>query len=346
MRRGSLETVAKTLASHKRLLITWHVDPDPDSVGSGLALQMILELMGQEAMCISPDPLGQWFGFLPGADRCQVFHKQLLLDFSAAVVIDAEIDRCGGLGPYLKSGELPVINIDHHGTNPGRGVAFYVDTTAAATGEIIYELAKFWRVPLDKDIATNLFAALSGDTGTFRYSNTKATTLRIASELVEIGAEPADIAVHLYEERSYEEVDLMRQALNTLELSPDGAAAWISITQDMLGGRQWVGQHSNDIIQFPRMIDTVEVAVLFREMESEKTKVSFRSRSHMDVSYIASLFGGGGHVRAAGCTIDAPLADAMTLVIKTVICELNRCRSGTELAESAACGQETERGEP
>ncbi|NMB24591.1 MAG: bifunctional oligoribonuclease/PAP phosphatase NrnA [Firmicutes bacterium] len=324
--RGSLEVVAKALVSHRRLLITWHVDPDPDSVGSGLALQRMLKLMGKDATCISPDPLGQWFDFLPGVDSCETFSHGLALDYSAAVVIDAQMDRCGGLSPLLQSGRLPVINIDHHRTNPGQGVAYWVDTKAAATGELIYRLAKYWQLTLDTAIATNLFAAISADTGTFRYSNTKAATLRIASELVTCGADPANIAIHLYEKRSRQEVELMALALDTLELSPDGSAAWITITQDMLQGQPWGGQHSDDVIQFPRMIDTVEVAMLFREMEPEKTKVSFRSRDYMDVSYIAGLFGGGGHARAAGCTLDMSLAKALTEVIGIVIRELEGSR--------------------
>lgn len=324
--RGSLEMVARALVAHRRLFITWHVDPDPDSVGSGLALQSMLKLMGQDVTCISPDPLGQWFNFLPGIDNCKHFSHGLALDYSAAVVIDAEVDRCGGLSPLLQSGGLPVINIDHHRTNPGQGVAYWVDAEAAATGELVYRLAKYWQLPLDKDIATNLFAAISADTGTFRYSNTTADTLQIASELVAVGADPANIAIHLYEKRSRQEVELMALALETLEFSPDGSAAWVTITQDMLQGNPWVGQHSDDAIQFPRMIDTVEVAVLFRELEPRKTKASFRSRDYMDVSYIAGLFGGGGHARAAGCTLDLPLVKAKAEVVRIVTRELEESR--------------------
>jgi len=320
--RGSIEQVARAIEEYHRILITWHVDPDPDCVGSGLALQMILEAMGKEVTCISPDPLGDWYSFLPGAHRCKVYSLKIPLDFSAAIVVDCEASRCGGLSEYLMSG-LPVINIDHHGTNPGSGVAFYVDPAAAATGELIYALRDHWQSPLSQDIATNLYAALAGDTGTFRFSNTTASTLRIASRLVEAGAQPAEIAVHLYENRPYEAIDLMRQALNTLEISADGRAAWLNLTMEMLDGQQWIGQHSEDIIQFPRMIETVQVAMLFREVDQGSTKVSFRSRKDIDVSAIAKQFGGGGHVRAAGCTIDAPLAEARAQVLYAVTRELN-----------------------
>ena len=168
---------------------------------------------------------------------------------------------------------------------------------SAATGKLIYALRDHWQSPLSQDIATNLYAALAGDTGTFRFSNTTASTLRIASRLVEAGAQPAEIAVHLYENRPYEAIDLMRQALNTLEISADGRAAWLNLTMEMLDGQQWIGQHSEDIIQFPRMIETVQVAMLFREVDQGSTKVSFRSRKDIDVSAIAKQFGGGGHVQ-------------------------------------------------
>jgi phosphoesterase RecJ-like protein len=315
--RGSLDDVARAIDSYERLLITWHVDPDPDSVGSGLALQMALEGIGKQVVSISPDPLANWYDFLPGVGRCQAFHADLKLDFDAAIVLDCEPERCGGLSSYLKSG-LPVINIDHHGSNPGSGKAFYVNPEAAATGEIIHELiTAYWKVQLTEAISTNLFASLSGDTGTFRYSNTTGKTLKIAGELVQHGANPAEIAMYLYENRSYQAVNLMRLALDTLEISSDGEIGWITVTREMLGEDPWIGQHSEDIIRFPRMIKSVKLAVLFREIESEKTKASFRSRDDIDASYIASLFGGGGHARAAGCTIDSPLVEAKAEVLST-----------------------------
>jgi phosphoesterase RecJ-like protein len=323
---GSLDEVALAINSYERFLITWHVDPDPDSVGSGLALQMALEEIGKHVVSISPDPLADWYNFLPGVERCQTYHADLSLDFDAAIVLDCEPERCGGLFEYLKSG-LPVINIDHHGTNSGFGEAFYVNPEVAATGEIVFELiTTYWKVQLTEAISTNLFASLSGDTGTFRYSNTTGKTLQIAGELVEHGADPANIATHLYENRSFEAVSLMRLALDTLEISPDGEMSWITVTREMLGDDPWIGQHSEDIIRFPRMIESVKLAILFREIEPEKTKASFRSRDDIDASYIASLFGGGGHARAAGCTMDCPLEIAKTEVLSTATEVLNAQR--------------------
>ncbi|NLK08924.1 MAG: bifunctional oligoribonuclease/PAP phosphatase NrnA [Firmicutes bacterium] len=317
--RGSLEEVAEALVSYESLFITWHIDPDPDSVGSGLALKQMLELMGRDAVCISPDPLGGSFDFLPGIEDCLIFSKDLALDYQAVVVLDAEISRCGGFSDVLESGDLPIINIDHHKTNLGQGEAYWVDPQAAACGEMIYRLSKFWGLSLESDIATNLYAAISGDTGTFRYTNTTACTLKAAGELVRAGADPGLIAINLYEKRSKQDVLLQAQALDTLEISTEGSVAHITITQQMLAGRSWVGQHSEDIIQFPRMIDTVEVAVLFRELDDTKTKVSFRSRAYTDVSAIAAKFGGGGHARAAGCTVDMSLALAKEEIIKAVV---------------------------
>lgn len=321
---GSLDAVALAIREYERFLITWHVDPDPDSVGSGLALQMALEQMGKKGVCISPDPLGSWYDFLPGADGCTAFHGDTNLEFDAAIVLDCEPDRCGGLTEFLNSG-LPIINIDHHATNPGFGVASYVDPTAAATGEIIYRLlSEYWKTQLTEEISSNLFASISGDTGTFRYSNTTGKTLQIAGELVQHGADPAKVAVCLYENRSYEAVNLMRMALDTLEISPDGQVSWITVSREMLGEETWIGQHSEDIIQFPRMIRTVKLAILFREMEPGKTKASLRSRADIDASYIASQFGGGGHARAAGCTIDSPLTEAKAQMLDAAARALRR----------------------
>jgi phosphoesterase RecJ-like protein len=314
---GSLEQVAYAIRAYNKFLITWHVDPDPDSVGSGLALQEALQAMGKEVICVSPDPLGDWFDFLPGVDSCRVISQDLIFAVDAVIVEDCEPDRCGGLVPYLQSG-VPVINIDHHETNPGTGQAFYINPKAAATGEIIYQLiTEHLHVPLTEAMATNLYAALSGDTGTFRYSNTNSRVLSIASELVKYGADPAEVAVHLYENRAYEEVDMVRAALDTLEISPSGEMSWITVTRTMLGERQWSGQQSEDLIKYPRMIRTVKLAIMFRELKPARTKVSFRSRDNIDASKLAGLFGGGGHMYAAGCTIDKPLQEAKALVLET-----------------------------
>ena len=160
---GSLEQVAQAIRAYKKFLITWHVDPDPDSVGSGLALQQALQAIGKGAVCVSPDPLGDWFDFLPGIESCKVFSENLSPSVDAVIVADCEPDRCGGLVPYLRSG-VPVINIDHHGTNPGFGQAFYINPKAAATGEIIYELiTEYLHVPLTEAMAVNLYAVI-GDT--------------------------------------------------------------------------------------------------------------------------------------------------------------------------------------
>ncbi|HHV94608.1 MAG TPA: bifunctional oligoribonuclease/PAP phosphatase NrnA [Firmicutes bacterium] len=313
---GSLERVTQAIKAYSRFLITWHVDPDPDCVGSGLALLLALQALGKEVIAVSPDPLGDWFDFLPGIEFCRVFEAGFNPPVDAVIVEDCEPDRCGGLVPFLKSG-VPVINIDHHGTNRGFGEAFYIDSQAAATGEIVYELiTEHMGVSLTRDMATNLYAALSGDTGTFRYSNTSSRVLFIAGELARHGADPGAIAAHLYENKPFEEVNLIREVLDTLEISPNGEMGWITVTRMMLGERQWSGQRSEDLIKYPRMIKTVKLAIMFRELELARTKVSFRSRNNIDASKLARLFGGGGHMYAAGCTIDKPLPEAKAMVLE------------------------------
>jgi len=276
---------------------------------------------------VSGDPIPANLSW-PGLELIERVSDGTLFDPGEAcvIVLDCEPHRTGAIAPGVKKAGC-LINIDHHGTNLGSGKAFCVNPEAAATGELIYELLKNrWQTALTEEIATNLFAALSGDTGTFRYSNTTGQTLQIAGELVQHGANPAKIAMHLYENRAYETVNLMRRALDTLEISEDGLVSWITVTRAMSGEDRWIGQHSEDLVQFPRMIKTVKLAILFREIEPEKTKASFRSRSGIDASYIASLFGGGGHAQAAGCTIHSPLAEARAQVLDAVVRELHRAQ--------------------
>jgi len=327
-----LAAVAAALRGHASYAIIGHVDPDLDALGSVLALGWGLERLGKRVHVLSPDPVRPEWRFLPGADRIQV--PPPVPAAEALVVLDCDVSRTG---PVAATAEqfAHVYNLDHHVTNVAGGTVRYIDPGAAATGEIVYRvLVEHWGLRLDAAAATCLYAALMTDTGSFRYSNTQAGTLGVAGALVEAGARPDEIATLVYEQASWSSLQLLARALATLERTPEGRVAWITVTREMLAA---VGARYDDadgLVQYPRMVKGVEVAIIFRELPDGGTRVGLRSKGAVDVSRIAAALGGGGHPRAAGCTLSLPVAAARERVLAAV--QEAMAAAGAALAGSRA----------
>jgi len=318
--RSQLKSVAALLKSEDRFLLACHVDPDPDCIGSMLALDWALRSMGKQSCPVSPDPLLPQWKFLPWQDRVRAPHQVNTDDWEIMIAVDCEINRTGPLAEWADKARL-LLNIDHHVTNTKQADVTLLNANAAATAELIYDLITELGLSITPPVATLLYAALMADTGAFRFSNTNARVLHLAADLVEKGAAPDIIAREIYDTRSWAYVQLLRRVLATLELGCNGKAAWatLSATDMVAAGVQ--KDESEGMIQFPRMIQGVEVAILFREIGPKEVRVSFRSREWVDVSRLAQEFGGGGHARAAGCTIQQPLISARQQVMERV-CQL------------------------
>lgn len=314
---NALSAVIQAFQKGQRFLIAGHVDPDPDCIGSLLAVDWLLEKMGKVAQPLSNDPILPQWRFLPRIERIAAAGADASWrdqQWDALVVVDCETGRTGSAADWAERVDM-VINIDHHVTNEGSGHVNLIRPEAAAAGEIVYDLIQGAGVALDPDVSTLLYAAIMSDTGSFRFSNTTARIFQVAADLVRHGARPDIIAQEIYDTRSWGYVRLLGRALETLERSADGRVAWITLTQEAIrdeGARQ---DESDGFIQYPRMIDGVEVALFFKELESGSVRVGFRSKGKVDVSQLAQEFGGGGHPRAAGCTLDGPIADATTRVV-------------------------------
>jgi phosphoesterase RecJ-like protein len=207
--------------------------------------------------------------------------------------------------------------IDHHPTiSPDKRHIIWVDVKASAAGELIYKLLKALRIPIDKKIATNLYTAILTDTGGFRYSNTSIESVRIASNLIEAGAEPWKIAKEVYESISLNCLRLLSQMLQTLE--KQGKIAWVTVTRLMFKKTSTCAQDTENFVDYPRKVKGIEVAVFFREKAKNRCKVSLRSKGKVNVADIAKTFGGGGHVSAAGCVVNGSLTEVKKKVLKAV----------------------------
>ncbi len=316
------KVVAALLAS-ERVAITAHIDPDPDSLGSCLALWHALMAMGKQVQVVLSDQVPRYLRFLPGA--CEVVslgrdQKNLLAEgraYDTLVVLDCEPGRTGGILPDDLLG-MTVVNVDHHVSNRAEAAARVVKPDAAATAELIAELLEVLRVELNPDSASCLLAGLVGDTGSFAYSSTSPNTHRLAARLLEAGASTEQIHQELFETVPFGFTQVLCQVLQHLHRSDDGGVAWIEIPQQLASQMKAQDLDSEGIIRYARMIEGVEVAALIREIETGQTKVSLRSRGEVDVSKIAEALGGGGHRKAAGCTVSGKLCEAKDRVLKEI----------------------------
>lgn len=307
----SLAETGELLKSAQKLVIVSHVSPDGDTLGSSLALMHALRTLGKEVLMSVDDDISTVYSFLPGINEYRRFLPEESVEADLMVIIDASsADRAGNAMNVVKS--HAVLNIDHHKTNTQFADYLYLDSDAAATAEIIYSLLKEMKIGLTTDIATCIYEGIYTDTGSFKYSNTTSNTLKTAADLLNYGVNPSLISDNM-ELKSRSQVEMLRKVLETLTFLQEGRIAYIEIAPELY-------DHNVDtdaFISYPRYVEGVEIAVLFKQVEDNLTRVSFRSKE-FDVAKIALSFGGGGHKKAAGCSIYAPLQEAKKVVLKTV----------------------------
>ena len=311
-----MEEAIKLIKKSDNIYIASHVQPDGDNIGSILALGMAIKRLKGKVNIIKVDDIPSDYHFLPGLELIREHDVGQYIDLFIALD-SSDIDRLG-LGKEFASKADKIINIDHHVTNDNFGHINIISTSSGATGEIVYEFIKKMGVKIDKDIATCLYTAISTDTGSFIYSNTSYKTHLIVAELLKIGIDNNHINVNLYQSRSMERTKLFIDSLNRLEFFLDGKMGIITVTQEMLRDNNAKLEDTEGIVSFIRDIDSVEVACLLKEIDKNEIKVSIRSKKEIDVSKICNKFDGGGHMRAAGCTIYSEIEDAKQLILEEI----------------------------
>lgn len=300
-------------------LITSHLNPDGDALGSSIALAIALKSLGKDVQVVNRDNVPADLQFLPYSDL--LGRNVPEREFDVLFIVDCNTIERTGLED-LKAKK--VIILDHH-ILPDNVLEIWdsetmrrsmVETKAAATGELVFMVLTELGVAIDKDIATNLYTTLLFDTGGFRYSNTTPEALHIASKLVAAGAEPWWISRELYDSVPYNAMKLLASAYTTIE--KEGDIAWITVTQEMLKETGTTSEDTENFVDQPRKIKGIEVAIFFREEAKDKCKVSLRSKGRVDVQKIVARFGGGGHAPAAGCSISAPLQEVKNKILDAV----------------------------
>jgi phosphoesterase RecJ-like protein len=304
----------------QRVCLTTHVNPDGDGLGSEAALAHLLRARGLDVSITNPTPTPPRFRFLfeelPGADRTHEAVKELRRADVIVVLDISELSRLGMLADVVRDRGVPVACIDHH-VSPGAlpPGPRYVDPTASATGELVFEIAKANGWKLEQPAARGLYVALLTDTGGFRFSNTHPRTLRIAAELLETGLDPEAIYLDVYARAPEGRPRLLGEALQTLVVEPEFGLAWVTIPP---GAVERLGLTSDDldgVVEYPRSVEGVRMALLFREVAAGRVKVSLRSVGNVDVAAFAKEFGGGGHTKASGLSVVGSLAEVQAAVL-------------------------------
>jgi bifunctional oligoribonuclease and PAP phosphatase NrnA len=315
-----LNRVLQEIRARRRFVVTSHARPDGDGIGSALALGEILRVMGKDGEVVMHDGVPRIYQNLPFADR--VIHADSVpakflasssanaLEGSAVILLECDSTRrtlLEGLEDYF------LINIDHHASGRNFADINWIDSSVMATAELVFRLARQACVPVDPDIATCLYTALMTDTGSFMFEGTNEHTFTVGRELVLAGADPALCARHIYFGHSTAKMRLLGAALSNLHR--EGPLAWIWVTQEQMtrfGARE---EDCEGLVNYALSIGDVQVAIFFRELADGRFRISLRSKGAVNVSTVAEYFGGGGHKCASGCSIDGPLAVAVSRMV-------------------------------
>lgn len=289
--------IAEKIKASRRIAISSHIRPDADSIGSGLALSLMIRQLGKEAVFCNTDRAPYPISRLPHYESIQI--RQVYPEaFDILILIEGgTAERTGQehIAHYFS------INIDHHATSPREADENWVVPEASAVGEMIYELGIELGIEFDRDIAVNLYAAIASDTGSFKYSNTTFRALRTASELVKKGKfAPVDVINLLFNSNPPEKIRMMTRVLSTLTLAFGNRVAMIDFKRSFLETLQLKDIETEDIIAIARSINGVQVLLFFKEIEDDYFRVSIRSRDDFSAQRIAHAFQGGGHKHAAG----------------------------------------------
>jgi phosphoesterase RecJ-like protein len=316
---ATLAAIADALRTHRQFTIMSHVRPDGDALGCIIALGLALRQLGKEVTLWNEEGVTEKFRYLPGWELVSVPPAEPV-DVEVAIALDtANQQRLGAALGGVKSAQL-WINLDHHVSNEGYGDLSYIDATAPATGQILYDLIEFAGFPLTADIAENLFAAISTDTGSFQYPNTTARTFEIGAALLRAGVKVGDLSQKMYESYPLRRVYLLRELLNVLKIGCGGRLASFVLTQQMVEQLGVLPEDNEGLIDTIRAIDGVFVAAFIEELASEgRVRISLRSKDpRVDVCKICQRFQGGGHVLAAGARIRGPVGEVETAVLAAI----------------------------
>lgn len=327
MNDSELQKAVDLIGKSKTILLTTHTKPDGDACGSVIAMHEALTALGKKTRLLMLSEIPEWYEFL-FVEKVPVLGEDVTLEqldkgqlAEADLIMIIDTNSCSQLpkfDKFLKQNTKPILIIDHHVTSDGLGDVELVDTSAAATALVVFELLKYAKWPVTEKIARALFVAVATDTGWFQFNNTDSRVHRTCADLIEAGANPTELHYTLYQNFSPQRFRLMAAMFNTLELHLDGRFATQYLRQLDFEQTGAVYNDTENLIDECRRIGTVEATALFVELADGRIKCSLRSSDTINVREIAAKFGGGGHTNAAGTHLPGPLKNAIELILAEV----------------------------
>jgi bifunctional oligoribonuclease and PAP phosphatase NrnA len=315
-RSGEIVTrIADELRGRERFLLTSHVRPDGDSIGSQLALAYALERLGKRVHIVNHDPAGPGLQAFPGVPSIEIADRAEG-DYDAVVVMECgDLSRTGvqGLERYF------IINIDHHPGNAKYGAINWFDGGAAACGEMVFDVIAALGVGLTAEIATHIYLAILTDTGSFHYSSISPRTFDICRQTLEAGIDPIWIARTVFDSNNVGRLRLFGAVLNSIRLDESGRLAIIYMDRDMTRQTGGTYEDTEGLINLPLTVKEIQAVAFFKEWDNGDYRVSLRSKGEIDVCSVAKRFGGGGHKNASGCTVGGPYARARETITRLVL---------------------------
>lgn len=302
-----IEKIRQLIDKGEKFLITSHIDPDGDALGSVFSTYWALSSLGKTAIIYLKDAIPYSYTFLP--KPLHITHELPDDQYDAIFVLDCgNLFRVGARYEKLK-GMGAIINIDHHNTSETFGAVNLIDEHASSTVEILYGIFRSLKIPVTADMAINIYTAIFTDTGSFRYENTTSGAFLICEEMIRLGVKPAYVSRMVHENHPKERCLLLGQVFSTMETYYQDKVVTVYVTEEMFKKTNTTSEYTDGFIEYIREIRGVEAAIFIREINKHKYKLSMRSKGNVDVAAICSLFGGGGHKNAAGCVIDGSLGE-------------------------------------
>jgi len=320
-RREGIERLARELRAGRSIVLTTHINADGDGCGSETALARLLAQRGMTVTIVNPTPWPSMFDFLLD-DGTRVLDPDrggldALRNADVLCVLDiSDLRRLSRLADTVRALTIPRLVIDHHvPSDEPPGDEIVSDTTACATGELIFDVAEVLDLQITPQIANSLYVALVTDTGGFRFSNTSPRCHAIAGRLLAAGVEPEEMYQRIYASMPVGRLTLLREALATLEVDPDYGLTWISVAAGALEEHGVRSEDLDGIAEHARSVAGTRMAIFFRDLGHDRVKISFRSTRGVDANEFARRFGGGGHVKAAGAMVEGSLVEVQERVI-------------------------------
>ena len=309
-----VQRIAAAIRTRQRFVLSSHSRPDGDSIGSQLAMAYALRAMGKQADVVNADPAPPPIMQFPGVPEIRIA-EEVDGAYDAAIVMECgDLSRTGvgGLDRYF------VINIDHHQGNTNYGALNWFDATAAACGEMVFDLVRALDVPLTVDIATHVYLAILTDTGSFHYSSISPRTFDICRECLQAGVDPVMVARNVYDSNNMGRLKLFGAVLSAMQLDPTGRIAIVYLDHEMARAAGGTYEDTEGLINLPLTVKEIRAVVFFKQIEGETYRVSMRSKGDIDVASVAKEFGGGGHRNAAGCAASGGIDMLQKLFIEKI----------------------------